>query len=201
MNKKYITGFVLTGGKSSRLGVEKGLMLFDRKPLVQHVLETLSVVVGEVFISANNPDYKQFSKPIIPDIVQGIGPMGGVYSCLMQSATDYNIFLSCDTPFVPSDLFLYLIKEIDGHSCVVPVHDDEKTEPLCGIYSKQCADTFMEFISKGNYKMMDVLKAVDYHPVRVDESLPFYNNHLFFNINTPADCKLAMQNLQNNSLK
>ena len=201
MNKKYITGFVLTGGKSSRLGVEKGLMLFDRKPLVQHVLETLSVVVGEVFISTNNPDYKQFSKPIIPDIVQGIGPMGGVYSCLMQSATDYNIFLSCDTPFVPSDLFLYLIKEIDGHSCVVPVHDDEKTEPLCGIYSKQCADTFMEFISKGNYKMMDVLKAVDYHPVRVDESLPFYNNHLFFNINTPADCKLAMQYLQNNSLK
>lgn len=201
INTENISGFVLTGGKSSRMGVEKGLMLFDGKSLVQRALETLSVVADEVFISANNPYYNQFSKPVIPDIVQGIGPMGGIYSCLVQSATDYNIFLSCDTPFVSSDLLLYLMREIDGHTCVVPVHDDEKVEPLCGIYSKKCADAFSEFIRKGNYKMMDVLKAVDYHPVRVDESLPFYNPHLFFNINTPTDCTRAMQYLPDNSSK
>ncbi len=201
INTENISGFVLTGGKSSRMGVEKGLMLFDGKSLVQRALETLSVVADEVFISANNPYYNQFSKPVIPDIVQGIGPMGGIYSCLVQSATDYNIFLSCDTPFVLSDLLLYLMREIDGHICVVPVHDDEKVEPLCGIYSKKCADAFSEFIRKGNYKMMDVLKAVDYHPVRVDESLSFYNPHLFFNINTPTDCTRAMQYLPDNSSK
>lgn len=50
------------------MGVEKGLMLFDGKPLVQRALETLSDVAGEVFVSANIPDYNQFSKPIIPDI-------------------------------------------------------------------------------------------------------------------------------------
>lgn len=193
MDKKDISGFVLTGGKSSRMGVEKGLMLFDGKSLVQRALETLSDVAGEVFVSANIPAYNQFSKPIISDIFQGIGPIGGIYSCLVQSSTEYNLFLSCDTPFVSSELFRFLIQHINSYSCVVPVHDDEKIEPLCGIYSKKCAETFLELIRKGNYKMMDLLNAVNYHPIRIQETLPFYNPHLFFNINTPADCIEAEQ--------
>ena len=72
MDKKSISGFVLTGGKSSRMGEDKGLMIFDRKPLVQHALETLDQVAGQVMISANDSVYAQFSHPVVPDAIHDI---------------------------------------------------------------------------------------------------------------------------------
>lgn len=94
-------------------------MIFDRKPLVQHALETLDQVAGQVMISANDPVYAQFSHPVVPDAIHDIGPMGGLYSCLLRSETEFNIFLSCDTPFVPSELLALLLQEIGHHACAV----------------------------------------------------------------------------------
>ena len=90
MNRKGISGFVLTGGKSSRMGTDKGMLLFDRKPLVLHALETLDEVAGQTILSANDSAYNQFSHPVVKDVFRDIGPMGGIYSCLQQSVTEFN---------------------------------------------------------------------------------------------------------------
>lgn len=197
MDKKNISGFVLTGGKSSRMGSDKGLMPFDRKPLVLHALETLDEVAGQVMISANDAVYRQFSHPVVPDVVHNIGPMGGIYSCLLQSATEFNIFLPCDMPFVPSDLFVWLLQHIGDYPCAVPVHDDYKMEPLCVVYRKSCMETFAEFIEKGRYKVLDALAQLGYAAVKIDETTPFYDNHLFFNLNTLPDYHYALQYIEN----
>ncbi len=55
-----VNGYILAGGKSSRMGQDKGLMLFNQKPLVQYVLQSLQTVVNKVIIVANNPAYEQF---------------------------------------------------------------------------------------------------------------------------------------------
>ncbi|MBZ4674465.1 MAG: molybdenum cofactor guanylyltransferase, partial [Dysgonamonadaceae bacterium] len=134
MNRKDISGFILTGGKSSRMGTDKGMLLFDRKPLVLYALETLDEVAEQTMISANDSAYDQFSRPVVKDVFRDIGPMGGIYSCLRQSVTEFNIFLSCDTPFVPSALFVLLLQHIGNSSCALPVHDGNRIEPLCAIY-------------------------------------------------------------------
>jgi molybdopterin-guanine dinucleotide biosynthesis protein A len=196
-DKKNISGFVLTGGKSSRMGSDKGLMPFDRKPLVLHALETLDEVAEQVMISANDAVYSQFSLPVVPDVVHDIGPMGGIYSCLRQSATEFNIFLPCDTPFVPPDLFILLLQHIGDHPCAVPVHDDNKMEPLCAVYRKSCLETFAEFIEKGCYKVHDALARLGYAAVKIDETTPFYDNLMFFNLNTLPDYHYALHYIEN----
>lgn len=195
-DKKNISGFVLTGGKSSRMGSDKGLMPFDRKPLVLHALETLDEVAGQVMISANDAVYGQFSHLVVPDVVHDIGPIGGIYSCLRQSATEFNIFLPCDTPFVPSDLFVLLLQHIGDHPCAVPVHDGNKMEPLCAVYRKSCLETFAEFIEKGCYKVHDALARLGYAEVKIDETTPFYDNLMFFNLNTLPDYHYAFQYIE-----
>ena len=196
MDKKSVSGFVLTGGKSSRMGEDKGLMIFDRKPLVQHALETLDQVAGQVMISANDSVYAQFSHPVVPDAIHDIGPMGGLYSCLLRSETEFNIFLSCDTPFVPSELLALLLQEIGHHACAVPVHDNGKMEPLCAVYRKKCWETFAELINEGRYKVHEALDRLGYAEVKIDKNTPFYDNLLFFNINTPADYNHALQYIE-----
>ena len=195
MDKQNISGFVLTGGKSSRMGSDKGLMPFDRKPLVLHALETLEEVAGQVMISANDAVYRQFSHPVVPDVVHDIGPMGGIYSCLLQSATEFNIFLPCDMPFVPSDLFVLLLQHIGDYPCAVPVHEGNKPEPLCAVYRKSCMKR-CEFI-EGCYKVLDALARLGYAAVKIDETTPFYGNHLFFNLNTLPDYHHALQYIEN----
>jgi len=200
MNRKDVSGFILTGGKSSRMGTDKGMLLLDRKPLVLHALETLDEVAEQTMISANDSAYAQFSHPVVKDVFRDIGPMGGIYSCLRQSVTEFNVFLSCDTPFVPSALFVLLLQHIGNSSCALPVHDGNRIEPLCAIYRKSCAETFAELIEKGCYKMHDAIDRLGYAAVEIDNRSTFYDRHLFFNINTLDDYKFALQYIEDKKL-
>jgi len=201
MNRKGISGFVLTGGKSSRMGTDKGMLLFDRKPLVLYALETLDEVAEQTMISANDSAYDQFSRPVVKDVFCDIGPMGGIYSCLRQSVTEFNIFLSCDTPFVPSALFVLLLQHIGNYACALPVHDGNRIEPLCAIYRKSCVETFAELIEKGCYKMHDAMNRFGYAAVEIDNRSTFYDRHLFFNINTLDDYKFAFRYIEDQKYK
>ena len=201
MNRKGISGFVLTGGKSSRMGTDKGMLLFDRKPLVLYALETLDEVAEQTMISANDSAYDQFSRPVVKDLFRDIGPMGGIYSCLRQSVTEFNIFLSCDTPFVPSALFVLLLQHIGDYACALPVHDGNRIEPLCAIYRKSCVETFAELIEKGCYKMHDAVNRIGYAAVEIDNRSTFYDRHVFFNINTLDDYKFAFRYIEDQKYK
>jgi molybdopterin-guanine dinucleotide biosynthesis protein A len=201
MNRKGISGFVLTGGKSSRMGTDKGMLLFDRKPLVLYALETLDEVAEQTMISANDSAYDQFSRPVVKDLFRDIGPMGGIYSCLRQSVTEFNIFLSCDTPFVPSALFVLLLQHIGDYACALPVHDGNRIEPLCAIYRKSCVETFAELIEKGCYKMHDAVNRIGYAAVEIDNRSKFYDRHVFFNINTLDDYKFAFRYIEDQKYK
>lgn len=75
--QKKITGFVLAGGRSSRMGEDKGLMRLAGKPLVMHLVEQLQPCVDELVLIANHPEYMQFGYRVVEDMVAEIGPMGG----------------------------------------------------------------------------------------------------------------------------
>ena len=83
--KKEITGIVLAGGKSSRMGQEKGLAEFDGKPMIAYALEALAPLCTEILISSNSNAYNHLGYRVVPDIIANSGPMGGIYSCMLQS--------------------------------------------------------------------------------------------------------------------
>lgn len=190
MEKFKITGIILSGGKSSRLGQEKGLAQFNGKPLIKYALDIVEELCDVVLISANDhfDEYEKFNHPVIPDIVSGIGPMGGISACIEQSASRLNIVISCDVPFVNVNLFKYLIDKIENHQAALPLHNGF-LEPLCGVYATNVLWYLNDFIAKGNYKMMEFLKEINCLQVGVDERNDFFKDEMFVNINTQKELK------------
>lgn len=191
MDKFDVTGIILAGGRSSRMGEEKGLSILNHKPLVSYAVDALKPICGSLVISANNfqKEYEKYGYEVVEDQIKGIGPMGGVSSCIQRSSTRFNIVISCDTPFVTPDLFQYLLDSIENFQAAIPVHDAGFIEPLCGVYATNIIWSLQLSIEKRNYKMLDFLKDIKYKKVDIHNNLSFYKDDLFVNINTRKDLK------------
>ncbi|PLX09954.1 MAG: molybdenum cofactor guanylyltransferase [Marinilabiliales bacterium] len=186
--KREISGIILSGGKSSRMGSEKGMKIFNGKPLIEYAIEALGISCKNIIISTNNPEfYEKYNIPLIKDEIKNIGPMGGIYSCLRQSNTEYNLVLSCDMPFIDKELISYLINAISSdYTAVVPVHDENKLEPLCAVYSRTSLITIEKQIWKEDYKLMNLLNEINVKKLIIDEWDRFDMNY-FRNFNSPKD--------------
>ncbi len=193
INKEEITGIILAGGGSSRLGKDKGLCAFKGKSLVSYAIEILKPLCENIIISANHfPEkYAAFGLPVVPDEIQGIGPMGGIHACLKQSKTQHNLILSCDTPFVNTDVYRFLLKEVENFQVVCPAHETFLLEPLSAYYNTNVLSDLEEAIRKKEYKMMRFFKRIRFKSVNIDMHLPFFNDYLFLNLNTPEDMEKA----------
>lgn len=189
MTKQKVTGIILAGGKSSRLGEEKGLAHFHKKPLVSYAIETLKPICSEIIISANIHlnEYSAFGFPVVQDEFKNVGPIGGLSACLKQSTSQYNFVLSCDTPFVDPHLYTYLIKNIENFQAAVPLHHNNLIEPLCACYASNVIWDMERNIEKGNYKMHDFLDRINCKIIEITDRLSFYSDELFVNINTQKD--------------
>jgi molybdenum cofactor guanylyltransferase len=96
-----VGGFVLAGGKSSRMGRDKALLELAGKPLVRHAVKKLRRVCMDVRILSGNPELAAYA-PIVADLHAGCGPIGGMEAALAQSVFEWNLFLPVDMPFLPS---------------------------------------------------------------------------------------------------
>lgn len=189
--KNKITGIILAGGKSSRMGSDKGLTLFNDRPLINYVIDILQPLCERIIISANNPEYNKFGFDVINDKVPDSGPMGGIYSALLHSTTEINIVLSCDSPFVKTQTFEYLLEQYYDTDICVPMQSSGKYEPLCGIYKKSVIPYFKEFIENKNYKIPMVFEIAKFQEVKIDEHNEFFNFQTFSNLNSKEDIKQA----------
>ena len=90
-----ITGIILAGGKSSRMGTDKGLLLLNGKPMVKYVIDVLSKVTSKIIIIANNDEYKQFGYKVYSDLIKDKGPVGGIYTAMNYTNSNTNICISC----------------------------------------------------------------------------------------------------------
>jgi len=184
-----LTGIILAGGKSSRMGHDKGQLLFRGKPLIRYALDLLEPLCDHILISANDKTYKVFGYPVVPDGITGAGPLAGLSAALKNSHTHDNLVIPCDTPFLSRDLLDYLLCTVRDQKAVIPVHPDGRTEPLCGYYSTDIVPLIEKNLEKGKYKMTTLLEEARAFFLKMDETLPFYTPRLFSNLNTPADLR------------
>ena len=182
-----ITGFILAGGKSSRMGEDKGLIFFKGKAMVEHTITTLEKFAIPIVIIANNNAYGQFGLPVFSDLIKDKGPAGGIYTALTKSNTETNIILSCDSPFVTEQLINQLIKAHKGHQVTFPRYNN-KTHPLIGIYNKSIVEIYKSNIEKGMLKLKSINSTLDTLEVEFNEET-IDNKNCFSNINTQAELK------------
>ena len=190
--KDSVTGYILAGGKSSRMGSDKGLMLLDGKPLILPIIEQLKPAVDKLVIVSNNQAYAALGHELITDIVKDIGPAGGIYSALSHSKTDKNFILSCDMPFVTTAAIEFIIRQPSSSQIVLPVHNGQM-EPMFGLYSRSCLTQWHALIQQGFLKLQEMVGRFDLLKLEVSDN-PVFANNLFVNINTPEDFKKASLN-------
>lgn len=189
MNKNNITGIILSGGKSSRMGTDKGLLLFENKPFIQHSIDALKPLVSEIIIVSNNKDYNVFGFKRVEDAIENAGPLAGIYSGLNESKTDYNLVLSCDIPLISSEILEKLINAIDDVSEIIQIESEGKNMPLIALYKKSCAAKFLKLLNEGERKLQVAVNKCNVKNVKLNEHDAFFTK----NINTKNDLKAIIK--------
>jgi molybdopterin-guanine dinucleotide biosynthesis protein A len=180
-----ITSIILAGGKSSRMGTDKVLLKVNGKTLLERAIELFRPLCDTILISSNNPSLEKFGYEIIPDEIKDCGPIGGIYSSLKKSNSNWNFVISVDAAFVEADFVQFLISELNGCDAVVPIHSARK-EPLIALYNKNCMAEIEKMLKSGNFKMHNLLKEIDTKFVESDNWIEKYPK-LFHNLNRPED--------------
>lgn len=180
-----LNAYILAGGKSSRMGTDKGLMLFNEKPLIQYVIDAVQQVTTNIFIVTSNEAYAHFGFPLISDVKKGLGPAGAIDTILFHSVADTNLIIACDMPFIDADSIQYLIRQHQDKPITVPFYN-QYPEALFALYDTCIYDTWHQLVQKGNLKLSDLLSSFETTFVngnRMTES----NRNLFKNMNTTDD--------------
>lgn len=185
---KNTTAVILAGGKSSRMGEDKGLILIDGKPMVQHLVNLFDEVGMQSIIIANNQDYNEFGKEVFNDIHQDKGPIGGLHSAFMNSDSNTIFVASCDTPFITSDLVRVLVNNYDNNICIPK--QSGKTHPLIGLYPRSVLKTIENQIENSNHKIMDLINQVDTNVIDVTSD---FDEDIFRNLNTKNDIQTDVE--------
>ncbi len=180
-----ITGIILAGGQSTRMGIDKALLQINGKTLLESAIELCRPVCDDILISSNNSEHEEFGCQIIPDEIKNCGPIGGIYSCLKKSDTDWNFLISVDSAFVTKDFVEFLISEIGDFDAIIPVHKNGK-EPLIALYRKNCVSVIREKIELNDFKMQHLLNELNTKFVEVSAWIEKYPE-IFLNINRPED--------------
>ncbi len=184
------TGIILAGGKSSRMGFEKGLAVVHGKKMIEWVIAALQKVCDHIIIISNSDVYHSLELPVFPDIHQGIGPLGGIYTGLSNSTTQKNLVVACDMPFINSTVLEYILLYSSDYQIVVP-SVQEKWQPLCAFYNKDICQELEKLIIQKTWKMHDVIRHFSFKEWKVEEAGIASNT--FANINTFPELQEAQK--------
>jgi molybdopterin-guanine dinucleotide biosynthesis protein A len=182
-----ITGLVLAGGMGRRMGgVDKGLVPFQGKPLVAHVLERLKPQVDDILVNANRelPTYEQFGYPVIPDAIGGFaGPLAGLHAGMTAARHELVATVPCDSPFLPTDLIARLqaaLQRQDADLAVAKTGD--QPHPVFCLCRRALLPNLTQFLENGGRKIDAWYAGVKTVMVPFDDE-----EHAFANINTPEE--------------
>jgi len=194
-----LTGAILSGGRSVRMGREKGLTLLGGEPFILHVRRAMEGLVDEVIVSVAKGMAKTYAEVlgepfiIVEDEAPGLGPLGGIIPVLSSAKSKYVLFSPCDTPFLSPKVCELIVSSVHGTDGVVPKTGRTHYEPLHGMYKRQPGlAAFTEAVSRGDgspqyaFNKLDLSFIPEKKLREVDPEL-----ESFWNINTPGDLELA----------
>jgi len=192
-----LTAFILAGGKSSRMGSEKAFLELGGRSLLALALQLAGSVTPEVKIVGEKEKFSTFG-PVVEDVYPGRGPLGGIHAALAASATDYNLVLAVDLPFLRPRLLGYLASQAQLSEAVVTVpRASGQFQPLCAIYRKQFVAHAEQALAHNRNKVDALFREA---PLRIvdDDELERAGFHaaMFRNLNTREDWEQAKQNLK-----
>jgi len=177
------------------MGRCKALETICGKSLLERVIERLKPVSSQILIVTSQ---EQSALPasceteVVVDVYPGKGPLGGIYTGLLASESQYSIVVACDMPFLNVELLHYMAEFSQGFDAVIPRKGKGKIEPLHAIYSRNCLTTIKTELEHNHLKIYQALGRLHVRYIERAECQRFDPQLLsFFNTNFPSDLKQA----------
>lgn len=193
-----ITGVILAGGQSRRMGQNKALMRLGDQPLIVHVIRQIESVTDELLLITNEPNlYTALKLPMYADILPDMGALGGLHTGLTYATNSAVICVGCDMPLLQPNLLSYLVTLLGDYDAVVPSVQtvDQSTtvfQTLSAVYSKRCLPVIDEMLAVDELRVHALYDRIDARIVQPHEWEKSDPKGLsFFNINTPEDFEIA----------
>ena len=179
--QEQATAIIMAGGDSSRMGMDKSVLAINGKPMVEIIAEQLRTSFSQTLISANDAEKFAFlGLQIVPDRIQGQGPLMGIASALEASANEVNFVVACDIPHIDLTYVRKMLSRAKGADIVIPRSRDKEYEPLFAVYNKSALEAINKVLRTGGRKISDVFTRckVSYIELKAD---------CFTNLNTRAE--------------
>ncbi len=189
----FMTGIILSGGESKRMGSDKAFIKVGGETLIERVVTLFKEIFTEVIIVSNNiVAYEGLGVRVVSDVMDVKGSLVGIYSGLIHSNHPYSFVAGCDMPFLNKELIQYMISLEGNYDILVPKVDGHY-EPIHAVYSARCVKCIERSIKNNNLKIIDTFKQLKIKTVDED-ILRRYDPDLLFkaNVNTKSDMAKAM---------
>lgn len=183
-----VAGFILAGGKSTRMGRDKGFVVLDGRTLLDRMLEIARSVCTDVRIVGDRAKYAAFA-PVVEDVFPRCGPLGGIHAALRSSQTDLNLMLAVDMPFLSYAFLEFLIERSrKSQATVTVVRMHEGFQPLCTMYRRAFADAAEKALREAHYKIDALFERTQTDVLDAKElETAGFSMRIFRNLNTPED--------------
>lgn len=191
-----VTGVILAGGQSRRMGQNKALLTLGGQRLIDRVVGTMRQVCTHLLLVTNTPElYADLALPMVGDVMPDKGSLGGIYSALYHATTPYCLTVACDMPFLQVAMLRYLIDQIGNYDVVIPEIEGEQ-QPLHAVYSQACLTPIEQRLQANRLRIVGFLPDVRVRIVTADELRPFDPALMAFqNLNTPEEFASALRSL------
>ncbi len=192
LDDRAMTGAILAGGRSTRMGTNKALLPFDGQRIIEGLVGKLRPLFAEILVIANDPSaYADLGVPIWPDRIPEKGSLGGLYTAVHHSALPQAFCIACDMPLANPAVIAYLRDQAAGYDVVVP-RTAEGYQPLHAVYGKNCLPHMEAMIRADRLKIDRLFQVVRLRTVEEDE-LRALDPSLagFVNVNTREELEAA----------
>lgn len=188
-----MNAIILAGGKSSRFGSNKAMYKIEQKPMLEKIVEKLETSFHKIYIIGNKKqDFKGIKGKVeyLTDVIPDKGPLGGLYTGLSKSDSQFNYLQACDMPFICGDYLKFMKKYIKADSeyeAYIP-EKDGYLEPFVGIYSKNIKEDILKLIKKDQLNFDYLFNKINIKKISEEEIEKVAEpKRLFFNINRKED--------------
>ncbi len=192
--KRFGTAIILAGGKSSRMGFDKQFLKIDQRRLMDSMIHKLSEEFDEIIIVTNKPEhYIGLGHKITGDIIENMGPLGGIHAGLTISSSEYSLIVACDMPNINMDYIRYMKTGVGHHGCTTKF--GSSLEPFISFYSRNVIGNIEDYLNSNKRSMHGFLSTIEFNYVEESIARGFSPNwDMFLNLNTKDDLNSFLSN-------
>ena len=174
------------------MGTDKAFIELKGRTLLERALDTVRVLTPEAIVVGERSKFAQFAT-VVEDVFRDRGPLGGIHAALVATATDLNLILAVDLPFVDSGFLKFLLRQAVSNGAVVTVpRSADGWQPLCGVYRREFGRVAERALLLGRNKIDPLFAEVETKTVEQAELVAHgFAVNMFRNLNTPQELEQA----------